>query len=565
MESQYGRLGELKHSVSELLTETMALQPLALHLLGVELPSQRRNERRRDESGANGQADGRPPRAPRRATSYYNPFQTTCTTATDNPPCYAIATRHKPAERRPEDCGKECLPQYTCTVAAEAKVLLNIESVSPLHGVAASEWREAYMVLRGTLLSFHKPKDGGPGRLLRSYTLQHAEVGLAPDVEYSTLEPKTKLAHMIPTAARRRAWLKDPSLFEVLPQHAMRLRLETDQIVLASPLEEQIHNLISAVSAGIDLSCPIDERNIPRQCTVPRRRRRHRREQPTAANLEDPTLLAEQERILRDIYPGFAERAEDQPRLELGRTITTITAGSAISANEALPTPAREEDEIDLSVIREDDDAPSSLQVPSPRRPNFMRSITDTSVNTNFSGEMLYATSPDNFSVDTGKWQPPHSRTPEQIRRYVKRCLPVLPAEAARASDILICNGKRVRVNLRMEMLEAWELYPPSYKSHGFAKARNDAVRPQSIAGSGVTPETENNAQTSTSVLGVENEDQITRADENALANLEFAKVTSLSATGKGSAIATREVARAAKRLERRDPGVDMHGVVFCF
>ena len=368
----------------------MALQPLALSLLGVEAPARRRYRGRSGEEGRRGEAtlraaDGRPARATRRPTSYYNSFQTSCTSSTDDPPSYSIATRQKVAQRRHLDGGREGLPTYNCTVAAEAKMLLNIESVNPLHGVAPSEWREIYLVLRGTVLNFHSKKNNGAGRLLRSYTLQHAEVGLAPDVQHVTLEPRTKLAHMIPSAARRRAWLKDPDMFEPVRQHSMRLRLETDQIVLASPCEEQVHALIHAVCAGIDISCPVDERSIPRQCTVPRRRRRHRHHQP--ANLEDPTLLAEQERILRDMYPGFAEQAEGQPRLELGRTITTITAGSANDMpSEPLATPAREEDEIDLSVIREEaeEDSRPTAQPSSTLRPPFLRSITDTSVNTTF-------------------------------------------------------------------------------------------------------------------------------------------------------------------------------------
>lgn len=538
--------------------EAMALQPLALSLLGVEEPIRRRRNGRTGEDELP-TTDARSTRPSRRVLSYYNSFQTTCTSSNDEPPSYSIATKQRPVQRRHLDGGREVLPAYTCTVAAEAKVLLNIESISPLHSAAPSEWKETYMVLRGTLLSFHKVKDGGAGKLLRSYTLQHAEVGGAPDMQHETLEPRTKLAHVIPSAARRRAWMKDPDMFEQVRQYAMRLRLETDQIVLATPCEEQIHALIHAISAGIDVSCAIDERSIPRQCTVPRRRRRQRTHQP--ANLEDPTFLAEQERILRDMYPGFAERPEDQPGLEIGRTITTITTGTATDFPEPIPTPVREEDEIDLSAIREEDE---SLATPaaSPRRPGFLRSITDSSVNTAYSGDMLYATSPDNFDLDTGKWRPPHTRTPQQIQRYIKRCLPILLAQSVRASDVLICNGKRVKVNLRMEMLEEWELQPPSYRSHGFTRV-GEVERPVSLSRNSVEAGSvaQEGERTSTSALG-KGDDRITRAEETGLANLELAKVTSLSGADKDGA---RGGAVVAKRRETRDPAGDMHGVVFCF
>ena len=143
------------------------------------------------------------------------------------------------------------LPPYSCTVAAEAKVMLNLELINPMHVVSESEWREVYLVLRGTLLSFHRVKsgrDGGSsaGKLIGSYTLQHAEVGLAADAENIVLYPRKSLANLIPQSARKRAWHKDPELFTPIRQTILRLRAETDQILLGGNDETEMHQLLQA-------------------------------------------------------------------------------------------------------------------------------------------------------------------------------------------------------------------------------------------------------------------------------------------------------------------------------
>ncbi len=146
----------------------MTITPLALSLLGIETQSRRRHaERSRDSSDQETPLqhipEARPSRTSRRATSHYNHFQTICSSANDDPPSYTAAIRHKPNHQQEAGPRREVLHKYECTVSAEAKVLLQLESISPLNGAAESEWREVYMVLRGTLLSFHRAKDSGPG------------------------------------------------------------------------------------------------------------------------------------------------------------------------------------------------------------------------------------------------------------------------------------------------------------------------------------------------------------------------------------------------------------------
>ncbi|KAK0305429.1 hypothetical protein LTR91_003794 [Friedmanniomyces endolithicus] len=545
----------------------MAFSPFALSILGMDAENRRRLP---EDDMAPMQDTSRtaPVRHSRRATSHYNFFQTLCSAAQDSPPAYALAIKHQAPAARQRGEAREKLPGYSCSVSAEARLLLQLESVNPLHGVSESDWREVFVTLRGTLFSIYRVKDGGAGRLLRSYTLQHAEVGLAVDSQHQVLVPQTRLAHFIPVYARRKAWQKDPSLFKPVTQHILRLRIETDQILLADADEDRLHDFIHAISAGIDISCAIDERSIPRQCTVPRRRRRQR---PTSDNLNNPILLAEQERILREMYPAFAEHTPTQQQ-QIQRTLTYM------QVNESAPTPSREEDDLDFAIIREDFATPTAIAptqtTGTAPRPGMSRQTTASSLTSTFSSDMMYATSPANFTP-SGKWQPPHPRTATQINRYARRCMPVLLAEAVRASDVLICNGKRVKINWRMEMLEEWALSPPSYKSHAVkvtTKVPTEHVEVALRRTGSQTSQTPSSATNSSPVslspgsVVDEGGDRI-EAVEGSLGGLELVKVVTgvEKESPRHSAAVQFPHLEETKTVEERVSGTQVHGVVFCF
>lgn len=538
----------------------MAASTFALAMLSLDArPRPRTTDAATSEStseprrtSTSNEATTRSSRSARRPTSHFNYFQTTCEPASaSNPPTYAQTMRFQPS--LPRGMGREALPAYQCTVEATARVLLKLESADPLRPVAdEGEWKEVFAVLRGTLLSFRKvTKDGQAGKLLRSYTMQHAEAGLATDSQHATLTPASRLAYAIPTAMRQRVWSKDPHLFHVVPHTLLRLRLETDQILLSHADETLMVSLLSSLAAAIDISIPIDERSIPRQSTVPRRRRRQQRTtQSSSENLTDPALLAEQERILREMYPGFA-----------GET-------SARDQN----TTARPEDELDLSVMQEEasaTEATESGNTTTPVRPPNERQTTASTLDSTFSTDMVYATPSTNFSTE-GKWQPPHTRSASQVQRYIRRCLPSLPADAPRASDVLIHEGRRVKVNWRMEVLEDWTLEPPSYKAHNFG--------PEVGAVSSGLTRTPSHASSSSAAMSLASQSlplssQLTLASGTAeeitplrnistmMTNLELAKCTTTTSTTTTS----DKPARKTRSPRLMDPDLHNHGIAFCF
>ncbi|KAI4720422.1 hypothetical protein E4T48_03297 [Aureobasidium sp. EXF-10727] len=410
----------------------------------------------------------------RRVTSYHHPFQTRCSPCTDPAPSYATATRNPKFLPTPRffDNGREVLPKYTCTVSREGPMQMRIEKISPFQYLQKQDFRTVYVVLNGTQLSVHKIKTvqlaghslPTAGRLIKRYSLQHAEIGLATDIQYSQLMPATRLAHFIPTAARRKAFEKDPDLFTPISQVVLRLRLETDQFLLADHSEERIFRWIHDLSASIDISLPLDERSAPKPCTIPRRRRRQRQE---TENIEDQNVIEEQERIMREMYPSLARSIERGTEgADLSRTETTYdTNALTLSA-----TMDQEAEDIDLSFLAEDlgqEQAPST-------RPANIRQTTSSTVSTTAS-LFQYETSPDNLGPG-GKWNPPHARTSASQWRYIKRCMPTLLFDAPRATDIIICHGRRLRVNTKMDMLEEWELKPPAYDVHEFPEGLDRSV-----------------------------------------------------------------------------------------
>ncbi|KAG9703482.1 hypothetical protein KCU73_g18165, partial [Aureobasidium melanogenum] len=167
------------------------------------------------------------------------------------------------------------------------------------------------------------------------------------------------------------------------------------------------------------------------------------------------------------MYPSLARSIErNSEGADLSRT---ETADDTIALT-LTGTMDQEAEDIDLSFLAED---LSHEQQPSVRPAN-LRQTTSSTVST-VTSSFQYETNPDNLGPG-GKWAPPHARTNASQWRYIKRCMPTLLFDAPRANDIIICHGRRLRVNTKMDMLEEWELAPPSYDIHDFPEALDRSV-----------------------------------------------------------------------------------------
>ncbi|OAL57117.1 hypothetical protein IQ07DRAFT_617523 [Pyrenochaeta sp. DS3sAY3a] len=398
---------------------------------------------------------------------YHNTFHTHAQLPVGAPPSYARATepqtlRYLNERTRIE---KEAVretplpPSYNCTVECEGIVGIKQELASPFQVAGHREWYDVYAILRGTQLSLHRIKNPGllsknrlpsPGRLLRTYTLQHAEVGVASDFKKSPLVPKSPFAHLVPASARPKLYETDPHLFEPVREHALRLRLELEQFLLCPSTSADMLTWIEALCAAVDISSPLEDRSDPRYRSLPRRNRRQRILDSTQLgdNLENLSsleagrrIIAQQEHIIRQLYPHLAATREP---------------------GSTGPSPASAD--LDLEEFDPED-------VRFPTR-SARDSISRTRTQDDGSGE-------DERRSTEILSDPKHAHTvrpsPSQILRYRRRCAPVLLASSPRVSDVVFCAGQRVRINVREHVLTEYTSHPPRYDAHNFPKSKRPA------------------------------------------------------------------------------------------
>lgn len=305
-----------------------------------------------------------------------------------------------------------------------------MELTSPFARARDRKWRRMYIALRGTALFIHKPKrkpffgkidyvgdvtglDYTPGEIVKCYTLQGAEVGIAADY-------------------RKRHF-------------TIRLRAETDQVsslpyqisiltrtqfIFCPKTLDQLLTWTEALGAAIDLSPSLDERSLPRYQTIPRRRR------PRAA----AAIINEQATIIRRQFPHLATDAD------LSRATTnleTITEGAP------------------LSIVIPESRAAGETQ--RPRTPG-QESITSASLRS-----VAATIAAEEASADA---KPELVTVSEEVnQRYAKRCMAVLVADAPRQCDWIIARGRRWKVLWEKKVLvadngegeEGKEDAPPSY------------------------------------------------------------------------------------------------------
>jgi len=125
--------------------------------------------------------------------------------AVDSPPSYeADALLQKPPMRRKfniqprEDEGRETLPPYSSEISLNNVFQRKMELEGAVHRARDRNWYRTWVTLQGTALTLHKVKSGffptnyscqvpladvalpgKKGKFVKSYNLQHADVGIA--------------------------------------------------------------------------------------------------------------------------------------------------------------------------------------------------------------------------------------------------------------------------------------------------------------------------------------------------------------------------------------------------
>ncbi|KAF4302398.1 hypothetical protein GTA08_BOTSDO06254 [Botryosphaeria dothidea] len=416
------------------------------------------------------------------------PPATTTTISSSVPSCYGyhntFHTHSQPADpaaqppaytpRNPDNIpARDALPSYSCSVLFEGPLGFKTEYINIFEKPCPRDrqWQDVYVILRGTQLNIHrlktslfsKSKKPSPGRLIHTYSLQHAELGLALDFKKTDLVPKSPLAKLVPLNARHAVYQTDPHLFWPIREHVMRLRLETDQFLLCAAEQEGLLDWIENLCASVDISPPLEDRSEPRYRSLPRRGRRQRQldGRPTrqdTIDLNARRLLAEQERIIRTLYPNLARNSEDeQPEQPVNTGGADADADDLDAADMLFPG-------------RPSSPRPGNLSNSSTQNMDDAierTAIRRTSVDSHFEQHIEAS---DKYPF--GEHPQPSASS---IMRYRRRCAPVLLASSPRASDVMYCDGIRLRINARKQMVTEFTESPPHYSAHRFTQGDRDA------------------------------------------------------------------------------------------
>lgn len=245
------------------------------------------------------------------------------------------------------------------------------------------------------------------GKLIKSYTLQYAEVG--PAVDY------TKRSYVL------------------------RLRPEAEQFLLQARSQEDHISWINSLQMGIDLALPLEERDLPTNYVIPRRRWRPQSEEahsprvaatanatsPPAGTGERQEQSESQALAEHKLLSRIAKRLRSNSVSASARVSSAETSGSGISQPPANPqsVPGCSQNNSSSSNSGEDDEL---------ERAEFSDYSLPDSLDDNeddYNDDDNDAHDDDDYMIK--KWEPAHpEQTNTMLLKDAYRCLRPLPSTA---------------------------------------------------------------------------------------------------------------------------------------
>lgn len=375
---------------------------------------------------------------------------------------------------RPEE-GREVLPKYSPAVYLESIMCRKLELNTPYLSSTQRSWHLVYVQLNNTQLNFYnltpththslkRKSDVLPpsaadshivtdsprnphdlpgtlvengtfrvGNLLRSFTLQFAEVGIAIDYK------------------------KRPNV--------LRIRAETEQFLLQAPSQQHHITWTNTVQMGIDVALPLEERSLPKYRLIPRRRRHDQRAASAAVHSRSdraffsrivnhlrtntqatPKRLRQEPSIdppsstPSDVVPAAAPL---QPQLTIenhsdqsAAPATTLTLDNTIEGTDS----AIDEEEIYRGEEDSDSEEPEETLETS-EEDDILDLISSYAPSVESAPMSAFKSSTTELDV---KWEPEH---PEQSNRsllkYASRCLMPLPASQTWLDKPVVHQGRK--------------------------------------------------------------------------------------------------------------------------
>lgn len=212
-------------------------------------------------------------------------------------------------------------------------------------------------------------------------------------------------------------------------RYVMRVRAETDQFLLACVELETMVRWLDSFFAALSIAVPIDERDFPRDQSIPRLQRirwyhgrdRERASQRDGQNELEQALAGELQIPFGDVLSGHQEES----------AVSVVDSARTDDGNDT--------DDSDDTIRPAAVDHVPAMAGPS-TSPPASSAMPMTHVATRLS-----TTNYPNDAIDaaTGKWQPRHRWTSTHDMVYAKLCYATLQFRSPRKSNYVIMRGKQ--------------------------------------------------------------------------------------------------------------------------
>ncbi|KAH8176452.1 hypothetical protein LIA77_04870 [Sarocladium implicatum] len=330
------------------------------------------------------------------------------------------------------------LPRYSPSVAIEGVFTKKHEIENTIKRAEDRHWHTRFVTLNGTALNIYNVKkdwgwgrtrdgpsispDNPPwirrGKLEKSYSLLHADAGIAADYK------------------KRR--------------YVIRVRAEEDQFLLCCIELETFVKWLECLFAAIDVAAPIDDRDFPRDMSIPRiqRIRWYRGQSPVRISPENET---------REIGPGQDNDAPSTPtptptapppRRRRSSTPDPLPSPELLTETRVDAAIAREEPQSEPELDHAPGDDPGSIPHIGPRLEPAHRLSTSSYPNPA-------------INPHSGKWFPEHNWSSAHDLLYAKLCYSNLLFRSPRKSNYIISKGKQWYVDWGTGRMV--RVLPPTY------------------------------------------------------------------------------------------------------
>ncbi|KAM4057065.1 pleckstrin-like domain-containing protein [Hirsutella rhossiliensis] len=355
---------------------------------------------------------------------FYNHIMTAPQRRPSQPPPYRAGSpdhdrRPRTGSRSPRDPKDKqatlSVPRYQSTLNIEGVFSKKHEIENTTKRAEDRHWHPVFVALQGTALNVYgvkkdwgwgKTRDGPTispdnppwvrkGKLEKSYSLLHADAGIAADYN------------------KRR--------------YVIRVRAETDQFLLSCVELSTFVKWLESLFAAIDVAAPIDDRDFPRDMSIPRVQRIR------WFQGQSPAL------------PGFAAAPTTQePDSQQSPAQDPVPSTPAQSQSQSIPQPPE-------SGLAVEGQGPSPSQ-PRPLAPGHAQPEQQAQSRDASGGPPRFGpprrfsmTTYPNLSVDphTGKWFPEHKWSSAHDLLYAKLCYSNLLFRSPRKSNYIISKGKQ--------------------------------------------------------------------------------------------------------------------------